>query len=127
MENNRNNGWPEEWMDEDCCDIEVSDNEIICDLCREVVFEDDSYGGVCLNCLDENTTFENALEFGDVNQYDIKINGFLASVFTDKEIEEILKKKYKEHMDLFNSKSQEEIENFCFEDRWDFGHFLRGE
>lgn len=70
-----------------------------CELCGSEHAEDELYGGVCEECIDNyksdfKTCYEISLNAEKVN---VKINALLASLLDDDEIEEILIDFVKEH------------------------------
>lgn len=101
---------------------DVPEHEV-CEVCgREV---DELHFGVCDYCLEKNTNFENVIEFGDENKKKIEINGFLGYVFSDLEIEQILKKEYLECKNIGNYVDENIEKDYIFEEIYDFASFLK--
>lgn len=63
--------------------VEVAECAVCGGFCEEVL-------GLCQDCLNKLTTEETCLEIGDENLEDVRVNGFLASAFSEDEINEIL-------------------------------------
>ena len=61
-----------------------------CGFCGEYCTEDDLVEDICRKCLDEQCTYENVIEMGIECTENYELNGFLASVFSPREIEAIL-------------------------------------
>lgn len=95
-----------------------------CEMCGEYFAEDDLEGGVCKECLEQNATFDNAIELGDENKDTVEINGFYASAFTLSEIEEILKRELVEAKKLAPDKINTDAKNYCLDDKSYFGEWL---
>ena len=103
------------------CGSSNYDDAYECIICGKYFNEDElSIDSICDNCLKENATLENLLNFGKQNNNDCEINYFLLFCFKE-QIEEILKKElYK-----INNK-QEIIDKFLNEYRDDFSNFIKG-
>ena len=68
-----------------------------CRICGEYFTEDELSGGVCDECIYEHSTdIELCHKLGEEAEETIKINGFIASVFTEEQINEILWNRIKE-------------------------------
>ena len=68
-----------------------------CEICGEYFTEDELSGGVCDECIYEHSTdIELCHKLGEEAEETIKINGFIASVFTEEQINEILWNRIKE-------------------------------
>ena len=68
-----------------------------CEICGEYFTEDELSGGVCDECIYEHSTdIELCHKLGEEAEENIKINGFIASVFTEEQINEILWNRIKE-------------------------------
>lgn len=61
-----------------------------CKLCGEFYSDDNGAAGVCDACIHKHATFDNCLNYGDDSKTNVKINGFVASVLTESQINEIL-------------------------------------
>ena len=86
--------------------------------------EKDEYS-VCDECLEEAETLENALEYGAEAEETIEINGFLAQVFSNTEIEEILVRELNNARNSFMKPFvQEMISEYVNEDRGTFSDFV---
>lgn len=62
-----------------------------CSLCGKW-FDGTDLHGVCEVCLDDNETVGTALAIGSVNTEQVKINGFIATVLSQGQIDKILTK-----------------------------------
>lgn len=87
-----------------------------CETCGEY-FNDCDNIKICENCIEENATFENAIEIGEQNPKEISINGYLASEFTNEEIEEILKRELVESSEFVDKRQHKE---YCLNNKIDF-------
>lgn len=68
-----------------------------CRICGEYFTEDELSGGVCDECIYEHSTdIELCHKLGEEAEETIKINGFIASIFTEEQINEILWNRIKE-------------------------------
>jgi hypothetical protein len=68
-----------------------------CKICGEYFTEDELSGGVCDECIYEHSTdIELCHKLGEEAEETIKINGFIASVFSEEQINEILWNRIKE-------------------------------
>ena len=61
-----------------------------CEKCGEYCTEDELTDDTCDKCLSKHCNYENVLEMGIEYQENYEINGFLASVFDQIEVEAIL-------------------------------------
>ena len=84
---------------------------------------DDLHGGVCDSCLDDSVDVDNALLIGDENKEKVEINGFLAQIFSETEIENLIKNKLNENKSFY----RKETENYCLDDKDYFGEMLANE
>lgn len=66
-----------------------------CEICGKYFLPTELHGGVCDECIKENSDFDICYEIGTENPETIKINGFLACLFSQSEIEYILKTELK--------------------------------
>lgn len=112
-----------EHFEEDCeCGGAFVDAEI-CPVCREYKVKD--LCKVCDSCLEEEETVENALLMGDEYKEEVKINSFLASVFTEKEIEEILMREFKVANESFlREYTKEMVKDYLYADKEVFADFV---
>lgn len=68
-----------------------------CRICGQYFTEDELSGGVCDECVYEHSTdIELCHRLGQEAEESIKLNGFIASVFTEEQINEILWNRIKE-------------------------------
>lgn len=67
-----------------------------CPLCGEQFNAEYFENAVCDLCAYKNATYENALAWGKEEPREVEVNGFLAYVFTESEIEEILLRELEE-------------------------------
>lgn len=91
-----------------------------CEMCGEY-FNDCDDIGICNNCLEENATFENAIKIGDDNPEKIYINGYLASEFTNEEIEEILRRELVESSEFVDKRKYKE---YCIKNQYDLAEII---
>lgn len=90
-----------------------------CQICGEAIKKDGN--PLCEDCVDYFSTTENALEMGQDEMTEISINGFLASVFKDSEIYEILLKEFENMPENLKKKY---AKDYCNEDSWHFAYWL---
>ena len=90
-----------------------------CPFCGYNYIADDD--DLCDDCFDVWATKENAVEMGIDDRAEIEINGFLASVFTETEIFEVL---LKEFDGLPPEIKRKHILNYCGEDKYLFKEWL---
>jgi predicted Zn-ribbon and HTH transcriptional regulator len=64
-----------------------------CKICGEW-FLDNGIDEVCEECKEQNLTYSNALKVGDKEKQTVEINGFMASVYSISEINDILQRDY---------------------------------
>ena len=88
--------WVEEHGEENCgcprCKGEFEE-ATRCKICGEW-FLDNGIDEVCEECKEQNLTYSNALKVGDEEKQTVEINGFLASVYSISEINDILQRDY---------------------------------
>lgn len=107
------------------CGCEEYEEVIECDICGEIVPEYDSREGVCEKCLERLAGKKHADGLGEKNYTYIRMNGFLASFFSDEEVAKLLKK---ERMAIYdNDELEEKGREYCLSDRWDFANYLKKE
>lgn len=94
-----------------------------CEICDEWCNPDDLHGGVCDSCLDDSVDVDYALLIGDENKEKIEINGFLSQIFSETEIENLLKNRLNENKSFY----RKETENYCLDDKDYFGEMLTNE
>ena len=90
-----------------------------CKICGHY-FDNTELFGVCEGCISEEETVGNALEVGDLNRVDAKVNGFIANVLTENQINKILGKWVEEHFTDHSKAVVEYLEN----DKGYFSEFL---
>ena len=99
-------------------------NAIECKACGEYYDEDILIGfgkdKICESCYDNSLDFENAFEYGTEDKEKREINGFLATHFSDDQIENILievlkKSRFSEY---------ELAKEYLGKDNWDFGEMI---
>lgn len=61
-----------------------------CKICGELCNDDELHNDVCDDCIHKHATFDNCLNYGDDSKTNVKINGFVASVLTESQINELL-------------------------------------
>lgn len=84
-----------------------------CNGCGEWFLDYELTKGYCEDCLEEEMTFENAIEYGAKYEESVAINGFLASCFDRSEIEEILLKDLTQAKELIPSRINEYVKTYC--------------
>jgi predicted Zn-ribbon and HTH transcriptional regulator len=88
--------WVEEHGEENCgcprCKGEFEE-AARCKICGEW-FLDNGIDEVCEECKEQNLTYSNALKVGDKEKQTVEINGFLASVYSISEINDIIQRSY---------------------------------
>jgi predicted Zn-ribbon and HTH transcriptional regulator len=88
--------WVEEHGEENCgcprCKGEFEE-AARCKICGEW-FLDNGIDEVCEECKEQNLTYSNALKVGDKEKQTVEINGFMASVYSISEINDILQRDY---------------------------------
>ena len=74
-----------------------------CRICGQYFTDDELSGGVCDNCIYEHETdIELCHKLGEEAEETIKINGLIASVFSEEQINEILWNRIKEINRIIN-------------------------
>lgn len=61
-----------------------------CKLCGELYSDDELESGVCLKCIDKHTNLDNCIEFGNDDKRKVEVNGFIFSLLTEEQINDIL-------------------------------------
>ena len=94
----------------------------LCEVCGEVYITDED--DLCEECLKTSSTLENCLDIGDdeAQREQYKLNGFLASVFSEREIEELALKCF---MELPKHLQQEYINSYCGSDTYFLVNYLK--
>ena len=94
-----------------------------CEHCSEWFVEDDLCEGWCDSCIDSyQNDIETCYKVGKECPESIKINGFLATMFSNEDVEEILMGKLREAAELLPQK----CECFINEDKSWFVETLKG-
>ena len=62
-----------------------------CKVCGEW-FDNDGMHGVCECCLDNYSTVNDALDFGENAKLEVEVNGIVAELLTEEQINKILRK-----------------------------------
>ena len=52
--------------------------------------DDDLWGGVCLECIENHTNLDTCIEFGNEDKKKVEINGFILSLLSEEQINDIL-------------------------------------
>lgn len=117
------------YEDYSCCpcggDIEEVER---CESCGEYFPNEDLSDGICLDCLKEYATIENAIECGNDAKESIKINGFLASCFSAGEVEKLLFTALEERINSSDANMIAEMdaaEDYCLDDASWFAGWLK--
>lgn len=93
-----------------------------CEFCEGEFLEDELFGGVCQECIDGyKYDVETSMAIGDGEKLMIEINGFLAHIFSEREIESILYGAIKEKEKLFGAV---DCSSYAYEDLFGFGENL---
>lgn len=95
-----------------------------CELCGDYFSEQQLILGVCRDCLDPSADLFTAIEFGEENPEQIKLNGFFASL-GEKTINALLVKAIKDETVL--NLLSEKAKSYCLEDRESFADYLAQE
>jgi hypothetical protein len=83
-----------------------------CRICGQYFTDDELSGGVCDECIYEHSTdIELCHRLGEEAEETIKINGFIASVFSEEQINEILWNRIKEISRIVNVSCYDFIES----------------
>lgn len=107
-------GWVEETLYEGECShcggalVEAK----VCPVCK-VTYINGETEFMCTNCVEDNSTFENAKGMGAEVEDKVRINGLWSFAFTSCEINEILEKAFKEMPEELQKKY---IKEYCEED-----------
>jgi hypothetical protein len=93
-----------------------------CVICGEYFNGEEQYGKVCSECLkDESIDADNAFAIGDKNKEKIEVNGFLASIFDENQINDILEQAYRKQNTFTKERQSKE---YCLDDETYFVDFL---
>lgn len=111
------------------CGGSVTDAER-CDICGEYYREDELHDGICKDCLKEEMTVDNAIECGKDGsaRVEVSINGFLASCFSQEQIDELLIKALEEKINASDADANKVIdmaEIWCGDDEGYFADWLK--
>lgn len=88
---------------------EYEDEPKSCRICGEKFLPDELFDtDVCQSCIDEYSTLANLRAAGNVNKEYVEVNGFFATAFTEKEINDILEQKFTDKL-LFDKENAEKI------------------
>lgn len=102
-----------------------------CKSCGEYFDKDDMCDGYCEECLKEKMTVDNAIKCGEEidARTEISLNGFLASVFSEEEIDQLLLTELEKRISSSREGAVKAInlaEEFCKEDMsWFIGWLER--
>lgn len=101
-----------------------------CDECGEYYKPEDLYDGVCIDCLREEMTVDNAIKCGADGgaREEVSVNGFLARLFTSEKIDEILIREVERLISESDSNAIHIInqaEEWCGEDLSYFADWLK--
>lgn len=78
-----------------------------CEICGELYDEDVLHDGMCIQCIEDNTSFETIVDIlKDDEKEPAYLNPFFTQVFTDSEIAEII-------TEYINSLSDKERKELC--------------
>ena len=90
-----------------------------CKICGEYYSDEDYPYDVCECCAEEYETVGHALEYGEQRKEKVEINGFIYSVLSNEQINEILTKWVEEN---FTDHSKY-VRDYCEDDKFDFSEF----
>lgn len=101
-----------------------------CEICGEYFKEDEVHVRICDECLKEEMTIDNAIECGkdDSARTEVSINGFLASCFSQEEIDSLLIKALEDKindLDVAANGAIDKAEEWCKEDLSYFADWLK--
>jgi len=101
-----------------------------CEECGEYFPADELYDGICKGCLKQEMTVDNALKCGEEGgaRQTISVNGFLASCFSEDEINRILEEKLQNLIDSSYASAMgiiDKAECWCEEDETYFADWLK--
>lgn len=97
-----------------------------CCRCGEYfLYDDDIYGTsgsmICRKCIDKEMTVENVIDYGNERTDEISLNGLFIYVYSDTEINEILKREF---MKLPEEKRNQYIKDYVECDLHDFADWV---
>jgi len=98
-----------------------------CVECGEYFAEDEMSGEYCAECLKEHATVENAIASGNEATEKVSVNGFVAFVFSEEEINEILVGALEKKINSGTAGANSIIDrarDFCFDDATWFAEWL---
>ena len=91
-----------------------------CEICGEYYSDEDYPYNVCECCAEQFETIESALEIGSNNTEKINVNGFVAYMLTEEEINAILTK----HIIENYADDSSDISDYCKNDMDYFADFI---
>ena len=107
------------YTDDECSCGGTYVEAVKCEECGDWASE--LYSGVCDDCLENNATVANAERFGEEERTYVSINGLYARVFSQDQINHILKVTLNE---MLNSTICDTAIKFCLKNKAEFGEFL---
>ena len=96
-----------------------------CAMCGAEVDEETTTYGICEKCWADAHTFDNAIKYGAVSQFPVKINGLFAKVLTPEQIDEVLRKLFFEIKKNNHIKAIKLTSSFLADDDGDFADWLK--
>lgn len=95
-----------------------------CKICGEYYLDEELTCDVCDECIDEcRGDVDICMSVGNNYKFEVSINSFLAMMFDEKQIEEILLKELK----LTNNVKKVDCSPFIDEDKYQFAEYLQKE
>lgn len=102
-----------------------------CEICGAEILAGESNGGVCEECIENHGhDIDVCVSIGKASKDEIKINSFLACVFSENDIEMILIEHLKKHVQLtrfFSDEIKAKIKDYIESDKDWFGEMLAKE
>ena len=98
-----------------------------CKVCGGLYSDDELESGVCRECIDKHTTFDNCIEFGNDCKVNVKINGFVAYVLSSEQINEILIREAKKANEIIPFETTEQLEFVASDTGWFAEQILKKE
>lgn len=107
------------------CGSEYVDEVYQCELCGEWFYGDEIYGSMgemaCDKCIEKHKTAEEVVDFASNDLVEVELNGLLAFVFEEDQINELLKRQF---MELPKDEQKKYIDDYMSWNKNEFGEFL---
>ena len=92
-----------------------------CAICGNKAEADEIINKVCNHCIEENSSLENAIDWGKDDKTQLKINPLWLSVFGENQINKILQVEFEKKPDWLQ---QEFIDSYINSDKGGFAEYL---